>query len=603
MSSAAMSLFRCREFQPLAHYFAAHMLRLAFAKTGRAFDETALPLYLGSGLVCHEAARGNVCLNITDYAALDMRATQSDGREILVKFPEKEVWLRSLRATEIVGEPGMESPLILEEEGKNARLYLQRYWQYEHRLANCLRGRFRDVTVDEDLLQEGLARLFPASAEGEADDQKAAAENAVRRKFSVISGGPGTGKTTTVLKILSLLLAQAGVERLRVRLAAPTGKAAARLKEAVLRGKQRLLYEGLITREVFTCIEEEASTLHRLLGTMNNSVYFRHGREMPLVLDCLVVDEASMIDLAMMCKLAEALPAGARLILLGDMDQLSSVEAGAVFGDICAGYGAPAAPLAQNIVRLRKSFRFDVEEGIGRLSGLINAGKDEQAWDFVRSSGDRQVRWAQLPVRKEMRARLCERVLPYYRHYLAAVDIREAFARLSDFSILCGVRRGFYGAIMVNEMVEALLMENGLIPDDELWYEGRPVMVIRNDYQLSLFNGDVGIVMTDAADGRKKVFFESADQSEYRRILPSLLPEHESVFAMTVHKSQGSEFQRTLLLLPDIESEVLTRELIYTGITRARQHVEIWADHNIFRQAVRKRCKRNSGLREKLLAP
>jgi exodeoxyribonuclease V alpha subunit len=332
-------------------------------------------------------------------------------------------------------------------------------------------------------------------------------------------------------------------------------------------------------------------------------VYFRHNRKNPLAVDCLIIDEASMVDLAMMSKLVEALPENARLILLGDMDQLSSVEAGSVFGDICAGYQHSGSPLAKSVVRLTHSYRFDEKRGIGKVSKLVNSGLAEEAWEYIQSSEDRQVTWMDLPSRNNLRSTLKEHVLPHYQKYLAATDIDGAFAWLNTFSVLCALRNGFYGANAINALIEKMLRENHVVPHDEIWYQGRPIMVTRNDYQRQLFNGDVGIFFVDPTDDQEKVFFESAEPGQYRKISPGLLPEHESAFAMTVHKSQGSEYDRTLLILPDAETDVLTRELIYTAITRARHEVEIWSSKQIFLQAAGRKCRRNSGLTEKLMTP
>jgi len=309
-----------------------------------------------------------------------------------------------------------------------------------------------------------------------------------------------------------------------------------------------------------------------------------------------------MVDLALMSKLVAALPDHARLILLGDMDQLSSVEAGSVLGDICAGITQPETPLGQSIVKLQKSYRFDDQKGIGKLSRLINEGKAKQAWDFIHPTTNDQVKWNFLPLKKDLKSKIREALLPFYQSYFAADTIEAAFSKFKEFSILCGLRNGSYGAEQINQVIETILVEEEMIALEETWYKGRPIMITRNDYQLNLFNGDVGILFTDPEDGRRKAFFETTDPSEFRRITASRLPEHESVFAMTVHKSQGSEFKRVLLLLPDVESEVLTRELVYTGITRARENVEIWGVKKVFLQSIHKQCKRNSGLKEKLFS-
>jgi exodeoxyribonuclease V alpha subunit len=600
MKQQSLTFFRCQEFQPLAHHFAKLMVELSFPEGTSQDAAVQEALYLAGGLVCHEAAVGNVCLDLEDYAAGTIKGTFG-ADEVFYNCPALAEWTQRLRSTTVVGQPGETAPLILEETEHTVSLYLYRYWRYEQSLAHSIQSRLQSVQIDEALLQNGLERLFPGIAE-EIDSQKMAVATALRNKFCVITGGPGTGKTTIVLKFLSLLIEQAWGRKLRVGLAAPTGKAAARLKSSIINGRQELLRKGLISKEIADQMPEEALTLHRLLGTAGNSVYYRHNREAPLDLDCLIVDEASMIDLAMMCKLLEAVPPDARLVLLGDKDQLSSVEAGSVFGDICAGHRLPDSPLGRSIVRLWKSYRFEPQKGIGRLSNLINAGLGDEVWDLVKSSKDRQVEWFDLPAREKLRQEIRERLLPSCRDYFGAADITEAFARLKNFAILCCLRQGHYGAENINRLIEEILVDEKLIPSRESWYHARPVMITRNDYELRLFNGDIGILMTDPEDGRAKVFFETTDPKRFRRIIPGRLPAHETAFASTVHKSQGSEFNNILLLLPDRDYEVLTRELFYTGITRARHHVAIWGSRDMFLQAIHRQYKHSSGLWKRLVA-
>jgi exodeoxyribonuclease V alpha subunit len=599
MKQQPLTFFRCQEFQPLGHHFAKLMVELSFPD-GNSQDAAAQEaLYLAGGLICHEAAGGNVCLDLKDYAAGTIKGT-SGAEEVFYTCPALKEWMQQLRSTTVVGQPGETAPLILEETEHTVRLYLYRYWRYEQSLANSIRSRLQSMQINESLLQNGLERLFPQIAE-EIDSQKMAVATALRNKFCVITGGPGTGKTTIVLKFLSLLIEQASGRKLRLGLAAPTGKAAAMLKASIINGRQELLRKGLISKEIADQMPDEASTLHRLLGTAGNSVYYRHNREVPLNLDCLIVDEASMIDLAMMCKLLDAISHDTRLVLLGDKDQLSSVEAGSVFGDICAGRHLPDSPLGRNIVRLWKSYRFEPLKGIGRLSNLINAGLADEVWDLLEFSKDRQVEWFDLPEREKLRQEIRERLLPPYRDYFGATDITEAFARLKNFSILCCLRQGYYGAENINRLIEEILVDEKLISSRESWYRARPVMITRNDYELQLFNGDIGIFMTDPEDGRGKVFFETMDPKRFRRIMPGRLPAHENAFASTVHKSQGSEFNDILLLLPDRDYEVLTRELFYTGITRARHHAAIWGSREMFLQAIHRQYKRSSGLRKRLI--
>jgi exodeoxyribonuclease V alpha subunit len=468
----------------------------------------------------------------------------------------------ALPASCTVGSGEEFTPLVLQD----GRLYLRRYWEYEQQLAQSI-----------------LARAGGKSPKRKPkDQQELAARNAVTRNFSVITGGPGTGKTHTVRAILELLRAQPGGAELQIKLAAPTGKAAARLSDA-------LRESGL-----------EATTIHRLLGTIPDSPYFRHDAERPLTADVVIVDEASMVDLALMAKLVEAVPLTSRLVLLGDRNQLASVEAGNVLADICAAAETEDSPLHGSVVELRRNYRFAETGGIYKTSSAINAGDAEAALQALQA-GDDEVRWNNLPAPENLAEALRERIVAGYGACLQASGPAAALAALSQFRILCAVRHGPFGVESLNSLAEEVLAEAGLLKPRRGWYSGQPVMITRNDQHLQLFNGDTGIILPDPeAGGELRAFFVSAE-GRLRRFLPSRLPLHETAFALTVHKSQGSEFDRLLLILPEKESPVLTRELLYTAMTRARTAVELRANEEIFRAAVARQTVRTSGLREALL--
>ena len=522
---------------------------------------------------------------------------------------------KSLRASPMVGAPGEFRPLILDSRD---RLYLQRYWQYEDELARALRARLGAAAHDAALLGRALDRFFPHTSDEDAaerssqwdaatgtrderasqtfrgDGQRAAAEMAVGRAFCVITGGPGTGKTRTVVVVLALLIEQflAAGRRPRIALAAPTGKAGARLQESIRQTADAL---GL-SPEVRAAMPADATTLHRLLGARPDSPYFRHDAARPLAVDAVIVDEASMVDLALLAKLVAAVPAGARLILLGDKDQLASVESGYVLGDICQADAAVSAP---PIVELRKNYRFGNESGIFRVSRAVNVGDGDAALALLREAAHADLHYEMLPTAARLVAAL-RRPVEFYRGFLTAADPAEALRRLQDFRILCAVRRGPFGVENVNRLVEQLLADAGLISPAGPLYAGRPVLILRNEPRLRLFNGDVGLLLADAeAGGELRAFFLDAEGA-LRRVLPARLPEHETAFAMTVHKSQGSEFDRVLLVLPERDTPVATRELVYTGLTRARRAVELWASEAILRAAIARRTQRASGLREAL---
>jgi len=597
----------------LDRHFADFILKVA--RTGN--EE----LWIAAALVSHYTQEGHVCLDLGMMTGRPVGIEEGWN----LHCPDLQLWLSSLRQSSVVGAPGDLRPLILD---KANRLYLYRYWQYEAELADFLKERTKQDRrpVDLERVRSSLSRLFPQQQPGETNWQRLAAIMALQRSLCVITGGPGTGKTSTVVRILALLLEQAAGKKLSIGLAAPTGKAAARLKEA-LKGSKLSLE---CTPEVLAQIPEEAFTLHRLLGPLGGSLEFRHHRNNPLPYDVIVVDEASMIDLPLMAKLARAIPSQSKLILLGDKDQLASVEPGAVFGDICAGtqpsdasgdlddFTAGPARLhmssvkepkglqADSVIVLRRSYRFDEASGIGRLSRLIHSGVPEAVEELLKAERSDEVVWKRFRSPSDFQSNLEGWVIDAYGKYLRTNDATEAFPLFETCRILCALRKGPYGVLAVNQLVESILIRAGLIRRRGRWYRGQPVVISRNDYALRLFNGDVGLIL-EHQEGKEenqtslRAFFPG-EEGAFRAILPMKLPEHETVYAMTVHKAQGSEFDRVLLLLPDRWSEVLTRELIYTAITRARRQVEIWGSLEILGQSILRKIERKSGLQDALVA-
>lgn len=574
-----------------------------FAETLQRLDPQAPePVLAAAALCCQALGAGDVCLPLARVAGQLLFAESGPG----VQAPALPAWIDALQASPLVAPPGGYAPLTLD----GARLYLSRYHAYEARLADSLLQRAAArPEVDEAQLGESLARLFARNTQ-QPDWQRLAAAQAVRRNLAVISGGPGTGKTTTVVRLLAALLEQPGGQRLAIGLAAPTGKAAARMAEAIRNAKAELPVSDAIK----AALPEEARTLHRLLGSRGDSPQVRHHADNPLPLEVLVVDEASMVDLALMAKLLDALPPNARLILLGDKDQLAAVEAGAVFAELCEGRGldataaadltritgqrvpveSPRSRLGDAVVLLTHSHRFAGDSGIGELARRINTGDARGTLDLLRGAHP-DLAWNAGP----SPAALLERLEKGYAPYFAAVrlaDPASAFAAFNGFRALTAQREGPWGVGGINEALEARIKRRLGIPARERWYPGRAVMVRQNDYALGLFNGDIGLCL--ATPHGLRVFFEGDEG--YRPFAPARLPSHDSAFAMTVHKSQGSEFAEVLLALPEQPSPLLSRALFYTGITRAKRKVEIWGLPARLSEAVSTKAERAAGLAERL---
>jgi exodeoxyribonuclease V alpha subunit len=474
---------------------------------------------------------------------------------------------------------------------------MRRYFDYEVAVAAAWKA--GDEATLPKTLEAKIAALFPVPANGEDKqrDQRNAAIAALKKNRVLISGGPGTGKTTTLASILALLIEQSQADlpanlglfdpkpkALKILLAAPTGKAAARMQEAIRGARARLP----LSEATKAAMPETAQTLHRLLGArpQGGGVVWRHDADNPLDCDVLVVDEASMIDLAQMARVLAALPPQARLILLGDRDQLASVDAGAVFADLCSAGAA----------MLNVSFRFGTDSGIGRLAALLRVGDADAALRLLKNPSD-DLSWSPDAHRSAVVAHAVGRYADFIAkaRTLALPEIFDAFAA---FRLLTPLRQGPLGVTALNVEIEKGLAAQGAIPPRSHWYAGKPVMIAANDYALRLFNGDIGICVADPVSGELRIAFPSDEG--VRLLVPARLPAHETAWAMTVHKSQGSEFDEAALVLPEEQSEIVTRELVYTAVTRARHSAVIWAGEPAFRAACERRIIRHSGLVERL---
>jgi exodeoxyribonuclease V alpha subunit len=592
-----------------------------------------------AALVSHQLARGEVFLDlqklcqhpsltlaIPDYASWPTE---------FISDSSLDVWIKALNQSELIGRNSDDStentPLVLDGH----RLYLRRYWQYQQTLNTAIQQRLNPIRNQLPIdLSEQLNALFIENRE-QPDWQKIACLLALRARFAIITGGPGTGKTTTLIKLLALLVKISVDEHnaqhnLTILLAAPTGKAAARVSESINNALAKLDVPEAIKQQ----IPKKASTLHRLLGSRMDSRHYRHHLNNPLVADIVIVDEASMIDLEMMAALLDALPDNAQLILLGDKDQLASVEAGSVMGDLCQGaqlaaYDSgtrdwikqythidlpPATQtdnaLNQQTVMLQHSHRFGEHSGIGQLAKAVNEGNPNLAQAILNDSetyhdlqrilltdpfdnqlkqlviantpGSRQGYGYFLDVIQNNRPNETAQVNHWAKQVLQAFD---------KFQVLCALRLGVWGVDGLNQRIEQWLFPN---QKPSLWYQGRPVMITRNDYNLGLMNGDIGITLFDSAGKLRVVFPADNDSHEagIRWVSPMRLPDVVTAFAMTVHKSQGSEFNHVALVLPETSNPVLTRELIYTGITRAKENFTLLeSQSDVFRLGVLGSCR------------
>lgn len=538
-------------------------------------------------------------------------------------------------------------PLVMQ----NQKLYLQRYWQYESQLASIIKQKAeRILELDLASARSLLKNLFDADSEKNIDWQKIAVCLASSQSLSFITGGPGTGKTTTVTKLLALLqgLAAKKGKILNIKLVAPTGKAAARLTESISAAKQKL------PAALHTNLPEQCQTIHRLLGARPQSPYFKADASHPLHLDVLVLDEASMVDLPLMAKLFAALPKHAQIVLLGDQDQLASVETGSVLSDICAasyfrddnshhplaGYSEnmqqhltsmlfdPAllptdfvvnetkdqSIIQDNVVRLIKSHRFNESSGIGQLAKQVKVGAVAQCISLLKVDQFADINWyqpsqtSQKGAAEEILKNLITKLLPIYKKYTQALqqgELHLAFTFLQQQQVLCAQKSGYWGVTQLNDLIESELHKQGLIDNSKDFYMGRPVMLSKNDHQLKLFNGDIGIVMPDPNnESLTKVWFITPE-GELRGLLPSRLPSLETLYAMTIHKSQGSEFESVYLCLPPItpsnQGRGLNRELIYTGLTRAKTHFMLFSEAKALSLSLSQQCVRGSGLSARLL--
>jgi len=509
----------------------------------------------------------------------------------------------ALLKTKVVGTVGEYKPLILDA----GYLYLNRYFSYQQALAEQIKKRLVSIETkaeQADWLQARLDAYFSEekTEKTEINWQKVAAERALLQNFLIVSGGPGTGKTTTITRILALLIEESQLQqrllkqsqsnttdKLRILLAAPTGKAAIRMLDSIRDAQIKLN----LSEQIVEQLPNHASTLHKLLGYKPNSVQFKHNQQNSLPADVVLVDEASMIDIAMMSKLLEAVPTDAKLILIGDKNQLSSVETGSVFADVCEGLKQ-----TDNLITLQKNWRFTHDSGIGQLAIATNKGDDIKVLGLLKDENQTDCHLVSPDILTGMK--IPHSLIAPWENYFSLLknpeaSITEIFDAFNQYRILCALRRGLNGSTIMSSRIETEVAKQGLLNSHFLqnrqnnlsqsWYHGRPVMITQNSYSKGLFNGDTGIALIK--NGELSVYFPDEEGKGFKILAPIRLPAHETTWAMTIHKSQGSEFNQVALILPHEVMPLLTRQLIYTGITRAKKQVNIIASEAVLSAGVK----------------
>lgn len=566
-------------------------------------NETLKPYFY---LLSKRLSEGHICLDLNHLNLSDLpegyklSSIEAISNEYLVSTTEEK------------------KPIVLQ----NNRLYLERYYYYETVILNAIKSFTNTVhstAINVDQIKDTFGYLRPMlsnSSPGEINWQTVGVIQAVVNNFTIITGGPGTGKTTTVAKILSALFRQN--KNLKVALAAPTGKAATRMAESL----KNSLENADELKNQFGSLEP--ATIHRLLGYKRDSIHFRHNSENPLDFDVIIIDEASMIDVALFAKLLDAIEPNKKLILLGDKDQLASVEAGSLFGDLCLAQKQlnylPATlkdlykellnaeefnlllpyfsetskhSLFGHVIELRKSYRFSDDEGIGKLSKAIIRNDVSTIKSVFENKDDKVI------IDPFYSNEIFTKFVSKFHSYIHEKDIKLALKKLNDARILCALREGDSGVKETNKRVEKYLKEKGWLRVNSEFYENRPVIITKNDYELQLFNGDIGIVRKDESDDKLKLWFED-NEGGLKKVYPGSVNYAETVFAMTVHKSQGSEFKEVLIILPQAEEiPILTRELLYTAITRAKEKVTIQGQQKVVMKSANTRVVRGSGLADR----
>ncbi len=577
---------------------------------------------------------GHTCLKLDSESLTDAETAfwqnPEENKEGYL-FPTTDDWHQQLFEMTLASE--CNQPLVYEKN----RLYIRRYWHFEEELGEAIHALLhKPVTEDNDSVsgqaKQVIEQLFPKlltdeNDKNELDWQKIAVANALIHPFTIIAGGPGTGKTFTVTKILAALQSLSDTT-LRIAMVAPTGKAAQRLNESIQKAKSVLMMNNLMSDEVLNRIPDTASTLHRLLGVIPGTHNFRYNEHRKLPFDVVLVDEISMIDLPLMTRLIRAIDEHCQIIMLGDADQLPSVAAGSILADLAprqlpgysldssqklcdlTGFDIPVLGASNqdsylsldHLTVLQKSHRFDGGGEIGLLAKAVISGHSEQSWNLLKQ-GKEQIEWIQSNSFSHWIEAMVEQYfVPLFHHKMEQntsdiQTINDAFQQLNEFRFLAATRLGDQGVIAINDMVEQSLRSKGFITSRNEFYPGRPIMVTENHYNVGLYNGDTGLLWHNEQGKLQAVF---PDNDSVRWLSLGRLPKVETVYAMTIHKTQGSEFSHVGLVLPERDSLILSRELLYTGITRASKQLSLWGNWSIWNLGVRRKIERYSGLAERV---
>ena len=537
-------------------------------------------LGLAAALTSYALRQGHVCLDLNSLQTYDLADYLDED------FKSRAI--QSLTKNPFVGSiDKQDAPLILTQENK---LYLHRYWHYERRLIRLLKNR---INTSNNSSSSDHLNTFLQSSPNLGEEQQLAIQRAYDSSLTLISGGPGTGKTTTVLYILAFLLTQSANETLKIGLAAPTGKAAQRIQDSIHSGIDQLPFSD----EEKQTIKIEAVTLHRLLGYQRHSSKFIHNRDTPLDLDIVIIDEASMLDLLLFTKLIEALKPSTKLILLGDRNQLASVEAGSIFGDLIEAK-ARNQQLDTKVIELTKNYRFGNSSSLFKTCEYIKEGKSLEAIECI-TNGDGTLQLDVLPAPSSLKKRLKNELINHIELLSNAPTPAYALNQLAEICLLTPLRKGAYGVEGLNRTIESNVRQQHSINPREPYYSGLPIMIVENSYSQGLFNGDIGVIFRpDPSSNELFAFFENDTDAEPTRYLIPSLPKFETAYAITVHKSQGSEYNHVLFVIPPGDSPLLTRELIYTAISRSRKSVEVWSSPDHLESAIANQIQRTSGILE-----